>query len=114
MGKTILYLIGVLALHYTDFSHASAFNRLFLPCVSVVFLCFLLSELLLFFSSISTRPDSYNIYDLIRDLCSVRYDIQQSGFISTVLTLGLSLIDCLLLFVALWYAFELLWNAALA
>ncbi len=107
MGRTLIYVLGILALTNTDLLHASAFYRLFLPVCDLFFIIFLLMELVFFFSIVGFSSDDYNVYDLIRDIFDLRYDIQEVGAISAITTLFISLFETLLLFTGLYYAIEL-------
>ena len=66
MPKTLIYVVGVLALHFTNLSHAHGFYNLFLPVVGLLFLVFLVIQLMLFgpLNNFETG-DGYRLFDLL-------------------------------------------------
>lgn len=109
MLKSLIYLLGALALHFTDFSHQNGFYSTFLPFVNVLFLIFLCWQLL-FFMALNTSfsdGDHYSFYDLVTDIYDLRYDIQDQGLPRALFSLTLNLLDSLCFFVAMFYYFSM-------
>ena len=105
MLKSLTYLLGALALHFTDFSHPNGFYSTFLPFVNVLFLIFLCWQLL-FFMTLNTGfsdGDHYSFYDLVTDVYDLRYDIQDQGMLRALFSLTLNLFDLICFFVAMFY-----------
>ena len=105
MFKSIIYLTGALALHFTDFAHPSAFFSVFLPVIDALFLIFFCWQLL-FFMTLNTGfsdGDSYSFYDLVADIYDLRYDIQEQGPLKAFLSLALNLFDLVCFFIAMFY-----------
>ena len=105
MFKSIIYLVGALSLHFTDFSHPDRFYSTFLPFIDVLFLIFLCWQLLFFMTLNSSFSDGdhYSFYDLIADVYDLRYDIQDQGIFKALFCLALSLFDVICFFVAMFY-----------
>lgn len=104
MIKTFIYLIGILALHNTDFTHPDSFYHLFLPLVDVFYLIFLLWQALFFFT-LNNFSDGqhYAFNDLVADIYDLRYDIQDHGLLPALIQLSLNIIDFICIFLAIFY-----------
>ena len=50
----------------------------------------------------------------MRDIFDLRHDIKEVGFFPAVLTLGMSLVDMVLLFTAVFFVFDFMLDALLA
>ncbi|MBT8148938.1 MAG: hypothetical protein KJO24_03335 [Gammaproteobacteria bacterium] len=113
MGKTLIYVIGMLALAYSDFTHSEALHSIALPILAAAFIIFLVAELLFYFSLLGFSKGEYNLFDLGRDLFNFRDDIAEYGLLHASVSLLLALADFFLLFVALVYALARLLEAAI-
>lgn len=104
MLKSIIYLTGTLALHFTDFTHARSFYSVFLPLIDVLFLIFLCWQLM-FFMALNNFSDGdhYHLQDLFVDIYDLRYDIQDHGLFSALFSLTLNLFDAVCFFLAIFY-----------
>ncbi len=105
MLKSFIYLLGTLALHFTNFSHASAFFSVFLPLIDALFLIFLCWQLLFFMTLNSgfSDGDHYHLQDLLVDIYDLRYDIEDQGLLRALFSLALNLFETICFFVAMFY-----------
>lgn len=105
MLKTLTYLLGALALHFTDFAHPNGFYSTFLPIIDVLFLIFLCWQLLFFMTLSSGFSDGnhYHFSDLIMDIYDLRYDIQDEGLLRALFNLACGLFELICFFVAMFY-----------
>lgn len=107
--KTLIYILGALALHHTDFTHPHAFYHLFLPLVDLLFLIYLSWQLLFFFTLNNfSNGQQYGFFDLLMDIYDLRYDIQEHGWLSASVQLTFNLIDFICIFAAIFYYFALI------
>lgn len=108
MIKTLIYILGTLALHNTDFTHPGAFYHLFLPLMDALFLIFLLWQMIFFFT-LNNFSDGrhYGFHDLLIDIYDLRYDIQEQGVASALFQLALNLIDFICIFISVFYYYSL-------
>jgi len=81
MLRTAFYILGMLALHHTDFTHPDAFYRLFLPLVDAAFLIFIVWQVMFYFT-LNNFSSAYGFFDLFQDIWDLRYDIEQQGLYS--------------------------------
>lgn len=108
MIRTVIYVLGALALHQTNFSHPNAFYHLFLPIIDVVFLIFLCWQMIFFFTLNNfSNGKSYGFHDLIIDIYDLRYDIQDHGLTYAMINLLLNLIDFICIFLSVFYYYSL-------
>ena len=105
MFKSIIYLAGTLALHFTDFAHPQAFFSVFLPIMDVLFLIFLFWQLLFYMALNNSFSDGdhYHLQDLIVDIYDLRYDIEDQGLLRALFSLSLNLFEMVCFFVAMFY-----------
>lgn len=110
MLKSLTYLLGTLALHFTDFSHPSGFFSVFLPLIDVLFLIFLCWQLLFFMTLNSSFSDGdhYHFQDLIVDIYDLRYDIEDKGLLPALFSLAVNLFEMICFFLALFYYYGML------
>ena len=107
MLKTCVYVIGTLALHYTDFSHPDALFSRVLPLVDAAFIIFLLWQLLFFFSLHSfSDGDTYHFSDLLVDIYDLRYDIADVGIVVALVRLSFNLIEMGCFFLSIFYCYS--------
>lgn len=109
MIKTLIYVLGTLALHNTDFTHPHSFYHLFLPLVDLLFLIFLSWQLLFFFTLNNfSNGEQYGFHDLLIDIYDLRYDIQDHGLAYALFNLSLNIIDFICIFLAVFYYYALM------
>ena len=109
MLRTLIYILGMLALHHTDLHHPDAFFRLFLPLVDAVFLIFIVWQVMFYFT-LNNFTGDYGFSDMLRDVWDLRFDIQEQGLLPALFQLGLALLEFVLFFTAIFYY----WNMAIA
>ena len=107
MLKTSVYVIGTLALHYTDFSHPDALFSMVLPLLDAAFIIFLMWQLLFFFSLHGfSDDDTYYFSDLLIDIYDLRYDIAEVGAVVALVRLSFNLIEVGCFFLSIFYCYS--------
>lgn len=109
MLKTGIYVLGTLALHFTDFTHPDPLFSRVLPLVDAVFVIFLMWQLLFFFSLHSySDGDSYHFSDVLLDIYDLRYDIADVGILAALLQLAFNLVDAACFFLSIYFCYAVL------
>ncbi len=109
MLKTGVYVIGTLALHYTDFSHPDAFFSMMLPLLDAAFIIFLMWQMLFFFSLHGfSDDDTYYFLDLLVDIYDLRYDIAEVGPVVAIVRLSFNIIEVGCFFLSIFYCYSAL------
>ena len=106
MLKTGVYVLGTMALHYTDFSHPGAFFSMVLPLLDAAFIIFLMWQMLFFFSLHGfSDDDTYYFSDLLVDIYDLRYDIADSGVVVALVRLSFNIIEMACFFLSVHYCY---------
>lgn len=106
MLTTVIYIFGALSLHFADLSHENSFFSLLLPFLNLLFLIFLVIQMVFFFSMNSLITDqAYGFFDLLSDIWDLDYDIKTQGLLPTLINLVARLIEASCFFTAIYYYF---------
>ena len=108
MVIAVIYIIGTLCLHLTDFSSPDFLYATLFPLIDALFLIFLIWQVL-FYTTLSGigGSNSYGFFDLLGDVYDLRYDVIEKGWLAALWELTLNLTECICFFLAVFYYFSM-------
>lgn len=105
MLTTIFYVLGALALHFSDVTSGNAFFSLLLPLFNIFFFIFLVWQLIFYFSLSSfANDDDTHFFTLVYELWHLDHGIRERGLVPALFNVTLLIVNAVsLVSIVLYY-----------